>query len=92
MLEKVLGVGAVRRWLYLAAKPPHVGVDADGLSCSLHHPSTCGWCLGVQSSWFENALPNLVAKHFLRESLPQWAHRSRLLGWGLEPLDTHHLV
>jgi hypothetical protein len=42
MLEKVLGVGAVRRWLYLAAKPPHVGVDADGLSCSLHHPSACG--------------------------------------------------
>jgi hypothetical protein len=26
-LEKVLGVGAVRCWLYLAAKPPHARVD-----------------------------------------------------------------
>jgi hypothetical protein len=25
MFEKVLGVGAERRWLYLAAKPPHMG-------------------------------------------------------------------
>jgi hypothetical protein len=32
MLEKVLGVGVVRRWLYLAAKPSHTGVDVDGLS------------------------------------------------------------
>jgi hypothetical protein len=41
MFEKVLGVDAERRWLYLAAKPPHMGVDADGLSFSLHCPSTC---------------------------------------------------
>jgi hypothetical protein len=25
-------------WLYLAAKPSHVGVDVDGLACLLHHP------------------------------------------------------
>jgi hypothetical protein len=42
MLEKVLGVGAVMHWLYLAAKPPHVGVDVDRLSCSLHQPSAYG--------------------------------------------------
>jgi hypothetical protein len=33
MLEKVFGVGAVRRWFYLAAKPPHVRVGVDGLAC-----------------------------------------------------------
>jgi hypothetical protein len=35
MLKKVLGVSAVRHLLYLVAKPPHMGVNADGLSCSL---------------------------------------------------------
>jgi hypothetical protein len=25
-------------WLYLSAKPSHVGVDVDGLACLLHHP------------------------------------------------------
>jgi hypothetical protein len=29
--------------LYLVAKPSHVGVDVDGLACSLHHPTACGW-------------------------------------------------
>jgi hypothetical protein len=38
MLKKVLGVGAVRCWFYLAAKPPHVGVGVDGLAFPLHHP------------------------------------------------------
>jgi hypothetical protein len=42
MLKKALGVGVVRRWLYLAAEPPEVGVNANGLSCSLHHPSIDG--------------------------------------------------
>jgi hypothetical protein len=70
MLEKVLIVGAVRHWLYLATKPPHVEVDADGLSRSLHRPSAYGCRPGVQSSWFEIVLPYLIAKPFLRESLP----------------------
>jgi hypothetical protein len=26
-------------WIYLAAKPSHVGVDMDGLSYPLHHPT-----------------------------------------------------
>jgi hypothetical protein len=41
MLEKVLGVGIVRRWFYLAAKPPHVGLGVDGLACPLHRPTAC---------------------------------------------------
>jgi hypothetical protein len=40
MLEKVLGDVASWCCLYLAAKPSHVGVDMDGLSCLLHHPMT----------------------------------------------------
>jgi hypothetical protein len=50
MLKKVIGVDAARRWLYLATKPPHIGVDADGLSCSLHRASACGCRPRVQSS------------------------------------------
>jgi hypothetical protein len=44
MLEKVLGVGVVRRWLYLAAKTPQVGVDADELSypCTVLMPVDVG--------------------------------------------------
>jgi hypothetical protein len=75
MLEKVIGVGVVRRWLYLDAKPPQVGVDADGLSCPLHRPNACGCQPGVQSSWFEIVLPYLVPKPFLREALLLRAHR-----------------
>jgi hypothetical protein len=41
MLEKVLGVGLKRHLLYLAAKPPHMGVDGDGLAYPLHCPTTC---------------------------------------------------
>jgi hypothetical protein len=40
MLEKVLGVGIVRRWFSLAAKPPHMGLGVDGLACLLHRPTT----------------------------------------------------
>jgi hypothetical protein len=29
--------------LYLVAKPSHVRADVDGLACSLHHPTACGW-------------------------------------------------
>jgi hypothetical protein len=36
MLNKVLRVSDVRHWLYLVAKPPHVGVDVDRLFCTLH--------------------------------------------------------
>jgi hypothetical protein len=75
MLEKVLGVGVVGCWLYLATKPPRVGIDAYGLFCPRHHLSACGCWPGVQSSWFEIVLPYLVTKLFLRESLPPQAHR-----------------
>jgi hypothetical protein len=43
ILEKVLGDIASWCWLYLAAKPPHVEVDADELACPLHHPMTCSY-------------------------------------------------
>jgi hypothetical protein len=33
MLEKVVGVGTMKRWFYLASKPPHVGVSVDGIAC-----------------------------------------------------------
>jgi hypothetical protein len=41
MLEKVLGISAVRRWFYLATKPPRVGLSVDGLACPLHRPTAC---------------------------------------------------
>jgi hypothetical protein len=28
-------------WIYLDAKPSHMGVNVDGLACSLHHPMAC---------------------------------------------------
>jgi hypothetical protein len=39
----VLGDVASRCWLYLVAKPSHVGVDVDGLACPLHHPTVYSW-------------------------------------------------
>jgi hypothetical protein len=91
-LEVVLGVGVVRRWLYLAAKPSHKGVDIDELSCPLHRPIACGCQSRVQSSWSGTVLLYLVAKLFLRESVPQRGHMLLLTAWGLEPMDWHHLV
>jgi hypothetical protein len=38
MLEKVLGVGAVRSGPYLVAKLSRVGVEVDGTSCPLRRP------------------------------------------------------
>jgi hypothetical protein len=70
----VVGVGAVRCGLYLAAKPSHAGDDIDRLSYPLHHPTAFGCWPGVQSSWFETILPYLVAKHLLGEPLPLQAH------------------
>jgi hypothetical protein len=28
-------------WLYLAAKPSHMGADVERLDCFLHHPTVC---------------------------------------------------
>jgi hypothetical protein len=41
MLEMVLGVGVVRHWFYMAAKPPYVGLGVDGLACPLQRPMAC---------------------------------------------------
>jgi hypothetical protein len=37
----VLGDVASRHQLYLAAKPFHMGVDVDGLTCPLHRLTAC---------------------------------------------------
>jgi hypothetical protein len=62
VLEKVLGVGAVRSSPYLVAKHSQVGVDAHGISCPLCHPTACGCQPDVLSLWFGKVLPSLVAK------------------------------
>jgi hypothetical protein len=36
-------------WLYLCAKPSHVGVDMDELACPLQHPTVCGRHIRGQS-------------------------------------------
>jgi hypothetical protein len=41
MLKMVLGEVAGWCLLYLVAKPSHVGVDVDRLSCPLHRPMVC---------------------------------------------------
>jgi hypothetical protein len=47
VLEKVLGVGAVRSCPYLVAKSSQVGVDVDRISYPLSHPTACGCRLGA---------------------------------------------
>jgi hypothetical protein len=44
-----LGDVASRRWLYLAAKLSHVGVDVDSLACPLHRPMAYGHQMRGQS-------------------------------------------
>jgi hypothetical protein len=53
----ILGDAVMLCWLYLVTKPSHMGVDVDGLTCPLHHPTVCsrqmkGWSflLGVALS------------------------------------------
>jgi hypothetical protein len=58
MLKKVVGVSVERRWLYLAAKPPHVGVDGDGLACPLKRPMTCS-----RQTSGQGLLPGVILSH-----------------------------
>jgi hypothetical protein len=60
-LEKVLGVGAMRRWLYMEAKPSYVGAGVDGLACSMHRPTVYGWQAWVQHFLIGTALFHYVA-------------------------------
>jgi hypothetical protein len=48
MLEKVLGVSAVRCGHYFVAKPSQVGVDVDGTSCPLRRPALVGVILAYR--------------------------------------------
>jgi hypothetical protein len=61
MLEKVLGVSAVRSGPYLVAIPSHVGVDVDRIAYPLCYPPPVGVGL-VYSLWFWKVLLGLVAK------------------------------
>jgi hypothetical protein len=47
VLEKVLGVGAMRGWPYLVTKPSQVGIEVDGLSYPLRCPTACGCWSGA---------------------------------------------
>jgi hypothetical protein len=48
MLEKVLGVSAMRCGPYFVAKPSQVGVDVDGTSCPLRRPVLVGVILAYR--------------------------------------------
>jgi hypothetical protein len=74
MLEKILGVSAMRSGPYLVAKPSQVGVDVDGTSCPLRRPPLLGVSLAYRvygSGRFFLAWPPSLS---LGESLPLWAH------------------
>jgi hypothetical protein len=66
MPEMVLEHVVMRRQLYLTAKPSHVWVDVDGLSCPLCHPTAYGCQTRAQSSLSGTVLAYLVAKLLLR--------------------------
>jgi hypothetical protein len=59
--------------LYLAAKPSYMGVDVDGLSCSLRCPTAYGCQTRAQSSLSSIVLLYLVTKLLLIEPLPKRA-------------------
>jgi hypothetical protein len=92
VLEKVLGIGAVRSWPYLIAKHSQVQVEVDGISCPLRCPTTLdvGLTCRVLGSgrFFLTSLPSLS----LEESLPLRARTPRLSGWSPEPLDRCRLI
>jgi hypothetical protein len=74
VLETVLGIGAVRSCTHLVAKPSQLGVDANGMSYPLRHPTACECQPDALSVRFGKVLPCLVAKPYLEESLPIRAH------------------
>jgi hypothetical protein len=74
MLEKVPLDVASRHWLYMVAKPPCAGIDVDGLSYPLHHPTAFRCQTRVQSPWSGAALPYLVTRLLSREPLPMRDH------------------
>jgi hypothetical protein len=58
MSDTVLGDVIVLHWLYLAAKPFHVGVNVDKLAYPLHCPMTCG-----RQTRGHNSLSSVVFSH-----------------------------
>jgi hypothetical protein len=49
------------RWVFLAAKPSHMGVDVNGLAYPLHHPTTCSHQMSQQGPLLGTALFRRVA-------------------------------
>jgi hypothetical protein len=45
-------------WLYLAAKPSHVGVNVDGLAYPLHRPMACN-----RQTRGQGLLPGVILSH-----------------------------
>jgi hypothetical protein len=87
MFERILEVGGVRNWPYLAAKPSQVGVHVEGTSCLLCHPTTDGRQPGTQSLGFEKVLLAWLPRLSLEESLTLRALPPQLSGQGTGLLD-----
>jgi hypothetical protein len=64
VLEKVLGVSAMRSCPYLGVKPSQLEADVDRISYPLRHPTACGCRPNALRLWFGNIHPCLVAKPF----------------------------
>jgi hypothetical protein len=64
--------------LYLAIKPAQVGVNVDGLACSLHCPTDCSCQTRGQG-----LLPGVVLSHSYRgqQCLPRGCETPRLGYW-----------
>jgi hypothetical protein len=58
MSGTVLGDVVVLCRFYLTAKPSHVGVDKDGLSCPLHRPIVCNCHMREQSFLLGAVIPS----------------------------------
>jgi hypothetical protein len=86
VLEKVLRLGAVRRWSYLVTNPPHVRVMWTGHPTFYIVLSPVG--VGLAHRVFSSG--RILLARFpslsLEELLPLWAHMPRLSGQGSELL------
>jgi hypothetical protein len=76
----------------MAAKPSHVGVDADRLAYHLHCPTASGCQTRAHGPLTDATLLYLVIKLLLRVSLPEQARTLHFLDKGVESLVRHHLV
>jgi hypothetical protein len=83
MSEMVLGDVALWHRHYLAAKPSHAGIDADGLACPLHRSKVCSHLMRDSASC--QALPCPIVRQWAL--VPFWGVRSPR-AWILEGVFT----